>query len=136
MPRSRSHWYKAGLAGLAVALLVGAAWAQRTLTRLRGDLGLTRVEPLKNAPPILSLTTVVLGGFRGLIANALWIRAMELQDQDKYFEKVQLADWITKLQPHNKTVWIVQAWDMSYNISIKFSDPRDRWLWVSRGIEL
>ena len=136
MPRSRSHWYKAGLAGLAVALLAGAAWAQRTLTQLRGDLGLTRVEPLKNAPPILSLTTVVLGGFRGLIANALWIRAMELQDQDKYFEKVQLADWITKLQPHNKTVWIVQAWDMSYNISIKFSDPRDRWLWVSRGIEL
>jgi hypothetical protein len=61
---------------------------------------------------------------------------MDLQEQDKYFEKVQLADWITKLQPHNNTVWIVQAWDMSYNISIKFSDPRDRWSWVLRGIEL
>lgn len=123
-------------AALALALLAGASTMQRTLTRLRGELGLTRVEPLKNAPPILSLTTVVLGGFRGLIANALWVRAMELQESDKYFEKVQLADWITKLQPHNNTVWIVQAWDMSYNISIKFSDPRDRWLWVLRGIEL
>lgn len=88
------------------------------------------------APPVLVFTTVALGGFRGLIANALWVRAMELQDEGKYFEKVQLADWITKLQPHFITVWVVQAWDMAYNISIKFDDPRDRWQWVLRGIEL
>lgn len=136
MAFSQSRLYKPVLIALAVALLVGASFTQRALNRLRGQQGLTRVEPLQNAPPILAMTTVVLGGFRGLIANALWIRAMELQEQDKYFEKVQLADWITKLQPHNATVWIVQAWDMSYNISIKFTDPRDRWLWVLRGVEL
>lgn len=136
MFHTRPKLYRLMLATLIVGLLFAASSAQRTLNRLRGTLGLTRLEPLKNAPPILSLTTVVLGGFRGLIANALWIRAMDLQEQDKYFEKVQLADWITKLQPHNLTVWIVQAWDMSYNISIKFTDPRDRWMWVRRGIEL
>ena len=134
LPSSRLT--KGLLALLAAGLLVGSSQVQHSLTKLRGDLGLTRVEPLKNAPPILSLTTVVLGGFRGLIANALWVRAMELQENDKYFEKVQLADWITKLQPHNNTVWTVQAWDMSYNISIKFTDPRDRWQWVYRGVEL
>jgi hypothetical protein len=85
---------------------------------------------------VLVFTTVALGGFRGLIANALWIRAVDLQDEGKYFEKVQLADWITKLQPHFVTVWYYQAWDMAYNISIKFNDPRDRWQWVMRGIEL
>jgi hypothetical protein len=121
---------------LAVALLAGAGLTQRQLNRQRADLGLTRVEPLKNAPPALVFTTVVLGGFRGLIANALWVRAMELQDQDRYFEMVQLADWITKLQPRIPTVWVVMAWNMSYNISIKFSDPKDRWAWVQRGIEL
>jgi hypothetical protein len=136
MAFSQSKLYKPALLALAAALLVASSQTQRSLNRLRGQLGLTRVEPLENAPPILALTTVVLGGFRGLIANALWIRAMELQEEDKYFEKVQLADWITKLQPHNATVWIVQAWDMSYNISIKFTDPRDRWHWVLRGIEL
>jgi len=121
---------------LAAALLAGAGLTQRQLNRQRADLGLTRVEPLKNAPPALVFTTVVLGGFRGLIANVLWVRAMELQDQDRYFEMVQLADWITKLQPRIPTVWVVMAWNMSYNISIKFSDPKDRWAWVQRGIEL
>lgn len=132
----RQRLQKFGLIALALLLLVGSAVVQRDLNRVRGALGLTRVEPLKNAPPVLVFTTVVLGGFRGLIANALWVRAIELQDQDKFFEMVQLADWITKLQPRMTTVWVVMAWNMSYNISIKFSDPADRWAWVKRGIEL
>ena len=48
----------------------------------------------------------------------------------------QLADWITKLEPHFVQVWLVQAWNMAYNISVKFKDFPDRWRWVSRGIEL
>ncbi|HNQ88616.1 MAG TPA: hypothetical protein PKM73_08385 [Verrucomicrobiota bacterium] len=136
MKRRSSRIRQGILLAVAAALLVSAYHSERGLNQRRSELGLTRVEPLTNAPPILALTTVALGGFRGLIANALWIRAMDLQENDQYFEKVQLADWITKLQPHNATVWVVQAWDMSYNISIKFSDFRDRWMWVKRGIEL
>jgi len=129
--------FKIALA-LAIVVLLGiASIAQRNLNQDRLALGVNRGTALgKTAPPALVFTTVALGGFRGLIANALWIRAMELQEQDKYFEKVQLADWITKLQPRFVTVWIVQAWDMAYNISVKFSSPADRWLWVQRGIEL
>jgi hypothetical protein len=82
------------------------------------------------------LTTQVLGGFRGLIANALWIRATDLQQDGKYFELAQLADWIAKLEPHIVQVWIVQSWNMSFNISVKFSDYPDRWRWVQRGMEL
>ncbi|MGH7969208.1 MAG: hypothetical protein ACREIC_10835, partial [Limisphaerales bacterium] len=69
-------------------------------------------------------------------SNALWIRANDLQENDKYFEMAQLADWITKLEPHFVQVWIVQAWNMAYNISVKFTDYSDRWRWVERGIEL
>ena len=89
-----------------------------------------------NAPPVLAFTTVALGGFRGLIANALWIRANDLQEEGKYFEMVQLADWITKLEPTFSQVWLVQSWNMAYNISVKFTDYADRWRWVQRGIEL
>ena len=85
---------------------------------------------------MLAFTTVALGGFRGLISNALWIRANDLQDEDKFFEMAQLADWITKLEPHFVQVWLVQAWNMAYNISVKFNDSADRWRWVQRGIEL
>jgi hypothetical protein len=137
MKRGRSRGIQALLIVAIAGLLTLASFTQRALNRERIALGITRGEPLgKTAPPVLVFTTVALGGFRGLIANALWIRAMDLQDEGKYFEKVQLADWITKLQPHFTTVWVVQAWDMAYNISIKFNDPADRWKWVQRGIEL
>ena len=121
---------------LAVVLLIGSTLMQRVLNKDRDTLGLTRVTPLENAPPLLAFTTVALGGFRGLIANALWIRATELQENDKFFEMAQLADWITKLEPHFVQVWTVQAWNMSYNISVKFKDFEDRWRWVQRGISL
>jgi len=121
---------------LAVALLAAGGLTQRSMNRDRLALGLTRVEPLENAPPVLAFTTVALGGFRGLISNVLWIRANELQENDKFFEMSQLADWITKLEPHFVQVWLVQAWNMAYNISVKFKDYPDRWRWVQRGIEL
>ncbi|HAB17130.1 MAG TPA: hypothetical protein DCE44_11850, partial [Verrucomicrobiales bacterium] len=116
--------------------LVASGFLQRGLNRDRERLGITRTAVISNAPPVLAFTTVALGAFRGLIANALWIRANDLQEEGKYFEAVQLADWITKLQPHLDTPWIFQAWNMAYNISVKFPEHADRWLWVQRGIEL
>jgi hypothetical protein len=128
--------YKATLIAAAVLLICVSARMQSLLNVERADLGLTRLTPLENAPPVLAFTSVALGGFRGLIANMLWIRANDLQQDDKYFEMVQLADWITKLEPHFVAVWTVQAWNMAYNISVKFKDPEDRWHWVERGVQL
>jgi len=121
---------------LAAGLLTGVSQMQNLLNTDRERLGLTRIEPLENAPPALAFTTVALGGFRGLISNALWIRANDLQQDDKFFEMAQLADWITKLEPHYVQVWLVQAWNMAYNISVKFTDFSDRWRWVQRGLRL
>ena len=121
---------------LSLVLLAGVFQVQESLNLDRDSLGLTRVQPLENAPPVLAFTTVALGGFRGLISNILWIRASDLQDADKFFEMAQLASWITKLEPHFVQVWLVQAWNMAYNISVKFKDFSDRWRWVSRGLEL
>jgi hypothetical protein len=121
---------------LAAALLAGSGQLQKSLNHDRAKLGLTISEPLQNAPPLLAFTTVALGGFRGLISNFLWIRSNDLQQDDKYFEASQLADWITDLEPHFAQVWVFQAWNMAYNISVKFKDFPDRWRWVERGIEL
>ena len=128
--------YKAMLVAVAVILMFGVSLTQRELSRQREALGLNRFTELKGAPPVLALTTVALGGFRGLISNMLWIRANDLQENDKYFEMVQLADWITKLEPHFTQVWLFESWNMAYNISVKFKDAPDRWRWVQRGIEL
>ncbi|MEQ2009532.1 MAG: FKBP-type peptidyl-prolyl cis-trans isomerase [Limisphaerales bacterium] len=130
------RFYKPLLSLLAVALLVGVNFAQRQLTSERVRLKLTRVEAVESMPPMMAFTAVALGGFRGLVSNALWIRLNDLQLDEKYFEMVQLSDWITKMQPHFVAVWVHQAWNLSYNISVKFPDPNDRWFWVNRGIEL
>src|SRR3982751_2448353 len=101
--------YKFILLIAALVLLAGAGQFERLLNRERSskELGLSRVTDLgSNAPPVLAFTTVALGGFRGIIANILWIRANELQNDGKYFEAVQLADWITKLEPTFTQVWL------------------------------
>jgi hypothetical protein len=121
---------------LAAALLAGSGQVQKSLNADRKALNLTLATPLKNAPPLLAFTTVALGGFRGLISNFLWIHANDLQQEDKFFEMVQLADWITDLEPHFEQVWAYQAWNMAWNISVKFNDFSDRWRWVKRGMEL
>ncbi len=121
---------------LAVVLMVSVSFVQNGMNRDRAALGYTRAEVLENAPPVLAFTTVALGGFRGLIANALWIRANDLQQDDKFFEMAQLAEWITKLEPRSPAVWIFQEWNMAWNISVKFKDFADRWRWVNRGITL
>ena len=76
-----SRLYKIALTAFAIASLVLVSFAQRQLNVSREKMGLTRLAPLENAPPVLAFTTVALGGFRGLIANALWIRAIELQER-------------------------------------------------------
>ncbi len=126
-----------------IALLVSAALlCGIALTQSRMD-SLIKANQLvdsgfvsEGAPPLVSFTTVALGSFRGLIADMLWLRASTLQDQGKYFEMVQLASWITKLQPRFTGATAYLAWNMAYNISVTFSSPVDRYRWVMRGIEL
>lgn len=91
---------------------------------------------VKGLPPMVAFTTVALGGFRGLLADLLWLRAGALQEEGKYFELVQLASWITKLQPKFTGATAYLSWNMAYNVSVTFQAPEDRWRWVQRGIEL
>jgi hypothetical protein len=121
---------------LILALLFSAGRVQRSLNIDRDRLGMTHMAALDNAPPMLAFTTVALGGFRGLISNFLWMRANDLQQDDKFFEAAQLANWITDLEPHFSQVWVFQGWNMAYNISVKFKDFPDRWRWVDNGITL
>jgi hypothetical protein len=132
----RGRFKKVLLLILAAALLAGSGFLQNSMNHDRNTLGLTHVEGLTNAPPVLAFTTVALGGFRGLISNILWSRENELQNDDKFFEMAQLSDWITKLEPHFSQVWVHEAWNMAYNISVKFKDYPDRWRWVQNGLEL
>jgi hypothetical protein len=90
----------------------------------------------KNVSPTVALTTFALGPMRALIVDALWWRAMEQQDNGEYFDALQLANWITQLQPDFASVWQYQGWNMAYNISYDFADPLERWAWIERALAL
>ena len=123
------------LAGLIV-LAFALSMLQGRMNAIRYNDKLTDVDPLDNAPPLVAFTSVALGGFRGLAADLLWLRSSAMQEEGKYFEMVQLADWIIKLQPRNTSSHAFLAWNMAYNISVTFTAFEDRWRWVKRGIEL
>lgn len=89
-----------------------------------------------DAPPGVRFVTVALGGFRGLLADVLWVRAADLQEQGSFFEVAQLAEWITRLEPRYPEVWSYHAWNMAYNITAVVPDPRDRWHWVQNGVRM
>lgn len=121
---------------LALVMLPLLFVSQRGLERQRTELGVMMPAELQNAPPLLAFVTAAGGGFRGIVANVLWIRADQLQQEEKYFELYTLSDWITKLQPEFSQVWAMRAWNMAWNISVKYTEPADRWLWVRSGMEM
>ena len=122
---------------IAAALAAALAGALNVrLLDLRATAHLTQAPPTQNMPPGVAFTTVALGGFRGILADILWMRAGNLQDEGRYFELVQLSGWITKLQPRSPPIWAYHAWNMAYNVSALMTAPEERWRWVRNGIVL
>ncbi len=117
-------------------LIFGISLTQNNINKIIRDERLTDTDIVKNAPPIIAFTTVALGSFRGLLADILWARTIDMQDEGKYFEMAQLASWITKLQPRFTGGTTFLAWNMSYNISVLYSEDKDKWRWVQKGLRL
>ncbi len=123
------------LAGAAL-LLAWCGRQQPRLQELRTRHALTPESAAEGTPPLVAFTTVILGGFRGPLADVLWLRVSRLQDDGRYFELVQLSDWITKLEPRSTGTWAFHAWNMAYNVSAMMADPAQRWRWVQNGVHL
>jgi hypothetical protein len=122
---------------LAVGLLIAAGVQLKPINRERQDMGLM-IDTPGDIPPSLVFATVATGAFRGLVVDALWMRADKLKDEGQFFDARQLAEWITILQPRFASVWEFQAWNMAYNISVAIpaTQPDQRWRWVRNGYEL
>ncbi len=116
----------------STALLAAAGMVNEHLTTKRTPPQIDATVP----PPSVHFVTVFLGGFRGLITDGLWIRTAMLQEQGRFLELIQLADWITALEPEFPQVWALQAWNMAYNISVLMPDDESRWQWVRHGLHL
>ena len=122
---------------VAIVMIMSAGLQLNSINRHRQDMDLIIDKP-ENVPPSLAFATVAAGAFRGLVVDALWMRADRLKEEGQFFDARQLAEWITILQPRFAAVWEFQAWNMAYNISVAIpaTQPDQRWRWVKNGYEI
>ena len=104
------------------------------LAQMRDDYKLSQanlgeIDPTSEAMKLATL------GMRGPAAYMLWQKAWEYKKKENWTGLTAVLEQITHLQPNYESVWIHQAWNLSYNISVEFDDYRDRYYWVIRGID-
>jgi len=97
---------------ITAGFLIAAGMQLDSINRQRQDMGLIINRP-ENMPPSLAFATIATGAFRGLVVDALWMRADKLKDEGQFFDARQLAEWITILQPRFASVWEFHAWNMA-----------------------
>ncbi|GMU80328.1 MAG: hypothetical protein AMXMBFR47_01990 [Planctomycetota bacterium] len=121
----------------AVALAAAASRFAAPINTGRADMTKYQVaDPLAQAPPEYALAIQALGAFRGLLTNLAFIRAEQYKMEGKYYDAMQLASWITKLQPRFVAVWEFLSWNMAWNISVTTHTDEERWNWVYNGVKL
>jgi hypothetical protein len=126
----RSSFSKAWL-GIAIIALAASGFVQRHVEKRRTETNLTWAQSEKQA---LEVGFLALGGFRGLLADVLWVRAIRHQDSARFYELKLLCDMILKLQPTFTQVHAFQAYNMSYNLAYKSQGCEDKWYWIQSGL--
>jgi len=120
---------------VAAGLLAGAGLVGRPLG-LRRDAFLQAGGVVTEQNPEMAVYELLPGALKVFWINYEWIRAEELKNDGRYFDAMQRAARICRLQPRFAGVWAFQAWNMSWNISVATHTPQERWRWVYGGVRL
>ena len=85
----------------------------------------------------------VLSGFRGTVADLLWISAHTDWQNRLWYRMEEKMDLVTLLQPQSIHFWVTSAWHKAWNFSYAASvDPeepraavrfRNQKIWIERG---
>lgn len=120
---------------VAIVGLFGAMWPYTQYlsdVKTKADLGEATIGQIDEGSFVMKLA--MIGGFRGLVANALWLHADELKREHEWDKLKAVVDMITKLQPHFLSVWTFQGWNLAYNVSVEWDAPEDKYTWIKNGI--
>jgi len=78
----------------------------------------------------------LLGGFRPLAVDFLWLRADTLFRTGRLWELAALFRGIAALDPGNGLVREYAAWHLAYNVALAESDPERRFEWFLQGVRI
>lgn len=132
-----SRWVQFTALLAFAACVFAASRLQPQINEGRKDLDMMgQTDVLENTPPEYSFAIQAFGAFRGILTNLAFIRAEEYKRQGRYYDAMQLANWICQLQPRFPAVWVYNSWNMAWNISVTTYTPEERWNWVYNGVKL
>ncbi|MBI2202121.1 MAG: hypothetical protein HYU43_09320, partial [Armatimonadetes bacterium] len=77
-----SRWKSVAALLALVLCLVASGLQLPALNRLRVEYELTEGDPLESAPPEFAILHAALGGFRGILVDLLWLRAIQLEKEN------------------------------------------------------
>lgn len=79
---------------------------------------------------------LTLVGSRGITICGLWAAAQDKQAKHKWDELEMIVRSLTKLQPHFIAPWRFQSWNLAYNVSVESDRVKDKFFFITRGIDL
>lgn len=133
---SRDSKVQIGAVAILLFCILSSMTLATTLTGLQGREKLVATDRAEEGQPWEVSAGIAMGAFRGIFVNFLWIRANTMKEEGKYFDAIELASAITRLQPRFPRVWVFHAWNMAYNISVMTQTEEERWNWVNAGVRL
>lgn len=122
--------------GLIVLLFTTTLLYRRAILEPRATNLQMRESDFGEVELASSAVRLTLFGSRGLATCVLWQMAIERQKRHEWNEMELLVNSITKLQPHFVSPWLFQSWNLAFNVSVECDRPRDKYFYVSRGLQL
>lgn len=122
--------------GLILGLFTAALLHRQQLLDPKAKILALRQEQQGSVELNASALRLMLTGSRGLAVCFLWYRAIDQQRRHEWNKLSTLVRTVTKLQPHFITPWLFQSWNLAYNVSVENDRIRDKYFYITQGIEL
>jgi hypothetical protein len=117
-------WIVAALLGVLFCLQTFVLEKTRVQKLERASMNLGELRASSLLPTYIG--SLFLGSFRAVAIDVLWIQMHRMgEEEHRYFERVEIMDLITKLQPRNPEAWAYMGWDSAYNIANQFRTEDD-----------
>jgi hypothetical protein len=117
------------------ALLFSTFVAHRKLIESRSGLREQHAALSGVLTPGELASVTLLGGFRSIAVDIIWIRLREALDEQRFEELPALWSALKVIQGGSPTLHILEAREMALDIPPFLSHrPEERWMWIRRGL--
>ncbi|NIA07443.1 MAG: hypothetical protein GWP14_07395 [Actinobacteria bacterium] len=127
--------------GLALAILLavrlprfrgrGTAGLDQIIQKRKQQIVPVRAEVKRDV--MIDFPILVLGGFRGPLVMGLWIKAENEKNEQQWWDVKTYHEIIAHLQPNFPSVYVFNAWNLAYNLSVQWHELANKYLWVLDG---